>query len=107
VSDLVFLHVAWFSAIVSVSSAIVWVSLFIMNIRMTKKNRRDRPLIVLMPIVGFIVSVGSLGSIAGAFYIMRYGESSTALAALAAIGRGALLMGGIIGFMYYRQERHD
>jgi hypothetical protein len=90
---------------ISALASIIWVVLLVRMVWAMKHGRERRPYILAMPMVGLLASFGTLASAIG--FGLQTGMidiqiEPQALSLVASMGRGALLMGGVIAFAYYR-----
>lgn len=91
-----------FSFVISSISVLIWFSFLVLNIKSMSNHEERRPMMFAMPIVGLLTSLGTLASVSAFLYITHVEPTTPPILALiAAIGRGALLMGGVVGLMYY------
>ena len=89
---------------ISALAATIWLVLLVRMVWAMKHGQERRPYILAMPMVGLLASVGTLASAIGFGIqagVLDIQFSSQALTLLASMGRGALLMGGVIAFGYY------
>ena len=93
------------------SSAIavtIWLVLLVRMVLAMKRGRERRPYILAMPMVGLLASIGTLASAIGIGIqtgVLEVDISREALTLVASMGRGALLMGGVVALTYYHP--HD
>jgi len=89
---------------VSVIAATIWVVLLVRMVLAMKLGRERRPYILAMPMVGLLASIGTLASAIGFGIqtgVLEVDISGEALTLVASMGRGALLMGGVVALGYY------
>ena len=92
------------AVVVSLAAVVAWMVLTVKIVWSFHDHVERRPYILSMPAVGLLASVGTLASALG-FALQRHlidipihGE---VLSVIASMGRGALLMGGVIALVYY------
>lgn len=86
---------------VSIAAVVIWSYLLLRSA--AKYGHEQRRLWFAMPVGGLIASVGTLAS-AWAGYASVHGIvfDPVAISFIASMGRGALLMGGIVAIFYYQ-----
>lgn len=91
-----------YGIVIAAAAVVLWAVLLIAMLRREVRHEERRPMMLTMPVVGLIASVGALASaIAGeALLAGREVEYLEALTVIASMGRGALLMGGITALIY-------
>ena len=90
--------------VISVIAATIWLVLLVRMVLAMKRGRERRPYILAMPMVGLLASIGTLASAIGFGIqtgVLDFQISSDALSLVASMGRGALLMGGVVALGYY------
>ena len=98
---------------ISVASIATWCVLLFRILRSLARRHEDRVFVMAMPIVGLLASVGTLASAIGfgvASGALDLAIPTEALTLIASMGRGGLLMGGVIALAFYRPEKdhiHD
>lgn len=94
---------------VSALSVCIWAGLGLRIIFKMRSHAEHRLFIMAMPAVGLVASLGTLASAIG-FGIssgtFEFPLSQQSLTLVASMGRGALLMGGVIALAYYRPPKH-
>jgi hypothetical protein len=95
---------------ISALSCVIWGFLGVRVGWKLQKHAEHRPYIMAMPAVGFVASLGTLASAIG-FGIssgtFEFFVSQQALTLMASMGRGALLMGGVIALAYYHPPKRS
>lgn len=100
----------WGGLLISGVASILWLILLERVVALLGAHVERRPFILAMPIVGLLASVGSLASAVGFGMqtgILDISISPTVLSVVASMGRGALLMGGVIALFYYHPPRRE
>lgn len=96
--------------VISGLAVLVWGILTVKMVMSVYRRHERRPFILSMPAVGLLAAVGTLASAIG------FGISSgtlhvdippETLTLVASMGRGALLMGGVIALAYYNPSHHN
>jgi hypothetical protein len=95
---------------ISALAATIWLVLLVRMVWAMKHGRERRPYILAMPMVGLLASIGTFASAVG--FAIQTGVidlhiSQEALSLVASMGRGALLMGGVIALGYYHPHNED
>lgn len=93
--------------IVSGLGALTWFAFMVRVVYALARRQERRAQILVMPIVGVLAAVGLFAGAASLASIVGYWQiviSSNDLTVIANMGRGGLLMGGIIAAVYYRPE---
>lgn len=96
--------------IISALASLIWIALLVRTVRSRYRDQERRVISLVMPIVGLMASLGTLSS-AFAYLVavspdIEIGPEGLTL--VASMGRGALLMGGIMAFALYGPgERHS
>jgi len=89
---------------ISAASVVAWSVLTVRILSSFRAHVEKRPYILSMPAVGLLASLGTLASALG-FALQRHlievPISPEALSITASMGRGALLMGGVVALAYY------
>lgn len=89
---------------ISTAATVAWVILTIKILLSFRSHIERRPYILSMPAVGLLAAVGTLASALG-FALQRQiidiPVDPQTLTVVASMGRGALLMGGVIALAYY------
>lgn len=102
-------HASVFGAIfVSAGAIIAWLWLLVKMAICNHRRDERRPAQLAMPFVGLVASIGTLSSALGFAKQLGYidiGISNEAISLIASMGRGALLMGGIIALVYYHPPK--
>jgi len=100
---------AYTAIAISALSCLIWIALLIRTLRSRHQDTERRMVSLIMPFVGLVASVGTLSSaIAYAAALSpEINLGPEALTLVASMGRGALLMGGLMAFALYAPgERH-
>lgn len=90
---------------VSGISVFVWSVLMIRMVWFFRHHHERRPFILAMPVVGLVASIGTLASAIGyavSAGVLDIAVSRDAISLIASMGRGGLLMGGVMALAYYR-----
>lgn len=96
------------AAAVSLGAIVVWAWLLLRIVVCNRHHTERRPVQLTMPIVGLIASAGTLFSVIGFAKQLGYIDiamSNEAISLIASMGRGALLMGGIIALVAYHPPK--
>lgn len=91
--------------IVSTMSVGIWMVLALRMVWFVAHGHERRPFILAMPAVGLLAAVGTLASAVGfgiSSGIIHLDIPQALLTMVASMGRGGLLMGGVIALAYYR-----
>jgi len=91
----------YFALFVSVLSILAWTGLLARTLLALRKRRERRVSALIMPAVGLMASIGTLSSGLAYWAAMspEFDISGEPLTLIASMGRGALLMGGIMAFV--------
>jgi len=96
------------SSVIAAVAALTWGALLIRTVTTYASRHFHHKVFLVMPLVGFLASVGMLSSsVAMLAVLLGYRIPTDAFAVVAGLGRGALLMGGIIAWSYYRLPERD
>lgn len=95
---------------ISSAAALIWLSLLVVVVGSLARKVEGRVLIVVMPLVGLLASIGTLASAIGfgiSSGVLDLAVSTQSLTLVASMGRGGLLMGGVIALGFYRPESRN
>lgn len=94
---------------ISLFAIAIW-GLFFLRLALVLIRRQDRRVgMAVMPLTGLLASIGTFASavlFAQASGLFTIHIDPEAFILVAAMGRGALLMGGIIAFAFYNPKDH-
>lgn len=100
------LTAVYLAMLVSAFSVGVWSVLMVRMVLTVASRREQRPFILAMPVVGLTASLGTLASAVAFWSAMEptVDFNGEILSLVASMGRGGLLMGGVIALAYYRPK---
>lgn len=97
---------AFVALMISLAAIGVWLAALVRILVDVHAGKEQRRHVLVMPLVGILAAVGTSASAIG--FGIQTGEihlafNSVALSVVASMGRGALLMGGLLVLIYYRE----
>mgnify|MGYP001295945157 CR=1 FL=1 len=98
------------AVLISAAAVAVWVVLTVKILMSFGAHAERRPYILSMPAVGLLASIGTLASALGLAlqrHLITLPISAQTLTIIASMGRGALLMGGVIALVYYSPKNRS